>query len=355
MASISRRDEIVAVSCSLLEEHRVDQLSTRLVARAVGISQPGLFRHFRSREEILLAVVERARLDLAGVLEEVVSENEHPLDVVFGLLAALLGQVERQPGLPRLFFHDVASGSQNALRASLAHLASAQEGFVAEMVREAVRERSLPSSVDPSRAGKMFGVVLQGFVLQWLRAGAGAGLAESAPYLFSFWRAGLQEGEAASHQPHEVLARGERLVQLDVRPLIRDGIDPLRVILQNLSEVDSRGLLILRAPFRPVPLLALLSKRGHALVVRDHADRGWEVFVSGKEAPPLLEFADLPAPEPLERLLEEVEELDAGDCLLAHTPKVPHLLLEALKGEDLVCVTESAADGTGLVWIGAEE
>jgi hypothetical protein len=275
--------------------------------------------------------------------------------VVASLLAGLLNHVERHPGLPRLLFHDVASGSQDALRAGLSHLASAQEGFVAEMVREAVKEQALPASVEPSYAGQMFGLLIQGFVLQWLRNGRPDGLSQFAPQLFSFWLSGLQGGGGGQPVPREDEEKREALLALDVRPLIRDGVDPLQVILRHLSQLDSRGLLILRAPFRPAPLLALLSKRGHLLQEMDHDDQGWEVLVSGLNAPPLLALADLPPPGPLQKVLVELETLASGRCLLAHTPRVPQILLGALSEQRRPHCAESLADGTAVVWVGPTE
>jgi hypothetical protein len=223
------------------------------------------------------------------------------------------------------------------------------------MVREAVKERALPASVEPSYAGQMFGLLIQGFVLQWLRNGRPDGLSKFGPQLFSFWLSGLQGGGGGQPVSSEDEERGEALLVLDVRPLIRDGVDPLQVILRHLSQLDSRGLLILRAPFRPAPLLALLSKRGHLLQEMDHEDQGWEVFVSGLDAPPLLALADLPPPGPLEKILVELETLAAGRCLLAHTPRVPQILLGALSEQGRPHCAESAADGTAVVWVGPTE
>ena len=60
-----RREEILAAALRLFGERGVLAVSTRDIAAAVRISQPALYAHFRSRDEILAELCERAFQALA--------------------------------------------------------------------------------------------------------------------------------------------------------------------------------------------------------------------------------------------------------------------------------------------------
>jgi len=47
-----RREQILDVALRLFAEHGIQQVSTRRIAQAVGISQPSLYAHFRTSDEI---------------------------------------------------------------------------------------------------------------------------------------------------------------------------------------------------------------------------------------------------------------------------------------------------------------
>lgn len=47
-----RREEILAVATRLFSQHGMAHVTTRQIAQAVGISQPSLYAHFRSADEI---------------------------------------------------------------------------------------------------------------------------------------------------------------------------------------------------------------------------------------------------------------------------------------------------------------
>lgn len=49
-----RREQILEVALKLFAEHGIQQVSTRRIAQAVGISQPSLYAHFRTSDEIAI-------------------------------------------------------------------------------------------------------------------------------------------------------------------------------------------------------------------------------------------------------------------------------------------------------------
>ena len=66
-----RRGEILDAALRLFAARGVLAVSTRDIASAVGISQPALYAHFRSRDEILAELCERAFLALAQRMEAI--------------------------------------------------------------------------------------------------------------------------------------------------------------------------------------------------------------------------------------------------------------------------------------------
>ncbi len=60
LRSSERREHILAEALRLFAERGVFQVSTREIASAVGISQPSLYAHFKSRDEIAIELSKRA-------------------------------------------------------------------------------------------------------------------------------------------------------------------------------------------------------------------------------------------------------------------------------------------------------
>ncbi|MER6162867.1 TetR/AcrR family transcriptional regulator [Streptomyces sp. NPDC001868] len=63
-----RRPELLAAATEYVLEHGVSDLSLRPVAQALGVTHATLLRHFSSKDELILEVLDKIRTDLAEQL-----------------------------------------------------------------------------------------------------------------------------------------------------------------------------------------------------------------------------------------------------------------------------------------------
>lgn len=146
--------------------------------------------------------------------------------------------------------------------------------------------------------------------------------------------------------------------ELDVRPILRAGGEPFTVIMNAVKELAPGQALRLLATFEPVPLYAVLGKRGFDHAARDIGGGDWEVLFTpgtaaataagsqrGQTAQPTaksvaspgwpapsrhLDNRDLDPPEPLVRTLAAVEEMGPGEVLSVLLCREPVFLLPKL-------------------------
>jgi hypothetical protein len=154
------------------------------------------------------------------------------------------------------------------------------------------------------------------------------------------------------------------VVELDVREELSKGGEPFSRIMGAVGGLGEREVLHLRAPFEPVPLFAVMQKRGFAHKAEQHADDDWSVWFfrqelaaefpaaattsaslaaaapsstqAGVESAPArsevwLDVRDMEPPEPLVRTLEALESLPAESVLVQLNVRVPQFLLPILR------------------------
>ncbi|MCA9667189.1 MAG: DUF2249 domain-containing protein [Myxococcales bacterium] len=354
-----RREQIVEAALALLGETTLEQLTTRQIAAELDISQPALFRHFRSREAIVLAVMDHVRDQLADLAQRVLAAHDEPVAALGALARALLDHVSEHPGLPRMLFSPPPPG---ALRDALSGLVASQVALVAELVRQGQQRGVMSRALEPSRAARAFVGLLQAAVLHAQLAGQMRGLGGEAEPLVALWLDGVcarGRSEAPSRgaacedapapQPAPALPRAP-LSALDVRPSIAAGHDPLEQILARLAPLEPGDVLVLTAPFRPAPLLTLLEKRGCGVSARRlGADNAWSVDIVVGAASAIEDLVDLEPPEPLQRVLEASARLAPRAVYLARLPRVPRLLLPHLRERRLAFQLHEYADGLALL------
>jgi AcrR family transcriptional regulator len=82
-----RREEILAAALRLFTEHGIDAVSTRDIARAVGVSQPTLYAYFPSKDDIGRELHQRA---FALLAEKLAAHRDGPFPQSLEEAAAML-------------------------------------------------------------------------------------------------------------------------------------------------------------------------------------------------------------------------------------------------------------------------
>lgn len=148
----------------------------------------------------------------------------------------------------------------------------------------------------------------------------------------------------------------EDFVELDVRPILRDGGEPFGKIMEVVGALKPGQGLRLLATFKPVPLFSVLGKKGFGHEEHEIGGGDWEILfrpgagaaaqaaasparpapvseaVSGNWPAPVEEMdnRDLEPPEPMVRILAALEEMQPGQVLSALLCREPSFLLTEL-------------------------
>lgn len=140
------------------------------------------------------------------------------------------------------------------------------------------------------------------------------------------------------------------LVDLDVRPILRDGGEPFGKIMETVAALAPGQGLRLLATFKPTPLLQVLGSKGYSHEVRQIDDGDWEVLFrptrtaeTREEGSPAaannsdwpdpvqrMDNRELDPPEPMVRILAALEHMKRGEVLSALLCREPTFLLPEL-------------------------
>lgn len=69
----------------------------------------------------------------------------------------------------------------------------------------------------------------------------------------------------------------QKIIELDVREDLKNKIEPFQKIMEAIKEVKDNDIFILHAPFKPVPLFAVLKAKGFAHEAEEIEAKHWKV------------------------------------------------------------------------------
>lgn len=149
-------------------------------------------------------------------------------------------------------------------------------------------------------------------------------------------------------------------VHLDVREIIQRGEEPFERIMAAVNALAIDQALVLRVPFEPIPLYKVLGKRGFAHWTECRAPDDWSIGFYREHAPSreetavaealardrtVLDVRGLEPPQPMLRVLEEIDRLGPGGELEVHHERRPMFLYPQLDERGLIHETDEPEPG----------
>jgi len=147
--SAQRREAILACAVDLFDRKGYVNTSLDDVAQAVGIKREALYYYFRSRSEILLAIIEPQAADLVGGLREVLASGAPPTEQLRAAIRNHLKRFDRHCLEMTISLRDGIMGSNPEVGAAMQRTWKEYEQMWTELIRRGQADGSFTKPGDP--------------------------------------------------------------------------------------------------------------------------------------------------------------------------------------------------------------
>jgi len=135
-----------------------------------------------------------------------------------------------------------------------------------------------------------------------------------------------------------------RPVHVDARDDIRRGVEPFPRIMAAVKALGHGEVLVVRAPFEPVPLYKVLGGQAFAHWTERHEATDWSVWFY-RRSDLVLDVRGLEPPLPMVRVLERLDTLAPGETLLVVHERRPLFLYPQLDQRGFAHETDETEPG----------
>jgi AcrR family transcriptional regulator len=162
-----RKIEIADAAIRLAADIGPDKLTTEKLAREVGISQPGIFRHFPTTNDIWDAVAKR----IAQVMKAnaVFGEDKDclPVDRLRDLVVRHLRFIDKTPAIPAILFSRELHAKNEKLRAFFANVMAKRQKLFAGLIAEEIAAKRFDADLDADDGAYLVLALIQGLAMRW--------------------------------------------------------------------------------------------------------------------------------------------------------------------------------------------
>jgi len=188
-----RQAALVEAALLLAAQRSPADITTADLARAVGISQGAVFKHFASKETIWLAVLDWVAETLMVRLQSAAKGAEQAaLPALRAVFLAHVDFVMNYPGVPRLIFQELQRPGDTALKSRVRGLMQRYRQLLLTVLQQAQTQQALRLDIDLQASAVLFIGSVQGLVMQAMMADDVQSMATQAPGVFTILQHGLQ-------------------------------------------------------------------------------------------------------------------------------------------------------------------
>ena len=162
-----RKAEIVDATLRLADQVGPDRLSVQAVADAVGLTQPAIFRHFATKQDLWLAVATVIAQRLKAAWDGALHASPDPKTRIEGLILGQLRQIEAMPAIPSILFSRELQTENDALRQAVLDLMEELVATLAAELAKGQRAGDFDPDMPPRDGALLLVALVQGLAIRW--------------------------------------------------------------------------------------------------------------------------------------------------------------------------------------------
>ena len=167
---ISRKQQILEALAHMLEVAPGTRITTSALAKAVGVSEAALYRHFPSKAKMFEGLIEFIEEVLFSRITLILSEEQKAVVRCEKILLLLIGFCEKNPGLTRILTGDALAGETERLRQRVIQLFDRLETQLKQTLREAEIKEGVRTRMTVTVTANLMLATAEGRIAQYVRS-----------------------------------------------------------------------------------------------------------------------------------------------------------------------------------------
>ncbi len=146
-AKIPRKQLILEALAAELENNPGARITISVLARATGITEAALYRHFASKAQMFDALIDFAEETVFSRINQIMDEEKDTSARCAQIIYLLLGFTERNPGIARVLLGDALVGEEDRLLSRVERFFNRLETQLKQVMRESRMRDDVAGSV----------------------------------------------------------------------------------------------------------------------------------------------------------------------------------------------------------------
>jgi AcrR family transcriptional regulator len=191
--TIVRKQQIINAARKLIIKRGSEHVTVRALAKSVGFSEGALYRHFKSKSDILSFLIDDIEDNLLGNLALARSNNQSSLQALDNLFKSHLSEIEQRKGVSFQVIAEIISLGDKKLNKKVYEAIDKYIVGIKELLSDGIDAGEIKNDINLSAAATLFFSMVQGLVSIWALSSNSFNLQERYEPLWNVYRSSISK------------------------------------------------------------------------------------------------------------------------------------------------------------------
>ncbi|MFC1889024.1 TetR/AcrR family transcriptional regulator [Thermodesulfobacteriota bacterium] len=186
--SVSRKQQIARAAMEIISEEGMSKLVMARIAERIGVTDAALYKHFKSKNDMLLYMIEELEQSMIDKFIAHVGQIEDPVERLYNLLRFQFEFIEQNRGIPRIIFSESLQKANQEIRAKIEGLLTNYLETIKAILISARADGRINGETNIDAAAAIFIGMIQSTVIFWTLSDFSYSLKEKQDSLWKEYR-----------------------------------------------------------------------------------------------------------------------------------------------------------------------
>lgn len=133
-----RQEQIKQAVLDIIYTDGLKSLSTRNLAKRIGMSEASIFRHFATKQDITLSIIQDVQKDFIGSLRKIANSDLQPITRLDTFLCQTVKYLTVNKGITMLLFSEASHNNDAELKNNLLQIFNTQKMLVSKIILDGI-------------------------------------------------------------------------------------------------------------------------------------------------------------------------------------------------------------------------
>ena len=166
-----RKLQILQTVAQMLEQAKVEKITTAALAARLDLSEAALYRHFASKAQMFEGLIEFIEQTIFGLINKITQEEKSGSKQLEAIIAMLLGFAQQNRGMARVLIGDALVNEDERLQQRINQLLDRIEATLKQSLRMAATQGEMGEAVDVGAYANVLVCFVMGRWQQFAKSG----------------------------------------------------------------------------------------------------------------------------------------------------------------------------------------